>query len=350
MAVTFSPHVNNLSMYSLNSSFPTNITLDLRILATPPELPEVLAWVVVTGVVCFLGCFNNIVMLLATWPGKKTGNKSGLNLLVFNFIAANLLSCLVNIPAKIIMVQAKQSGTVIGVGVCGYVNTVHVVGWVAVNAADATLAFNRCVALFFPYSYRAWSTNVVNLAIVAGLWLTSFAVIMPMGFGYGGTFLILQSGQCGFRPLKSAFGTFLPVVAYIPLLVGLLASLLIVWKIYSMSGGEAVVGRDRSKMARMTNRRLKMAKILLLTFMWGATFNTVYALLNYAFPFVFEKWAQLNLWLLTSFAVQYSSTPVSLVSSFISAKQTGRETSKRSSANRQTGRQTARLLSTCTDM
>ncbi|OQV12180.1 hypothetical protein BV898_13522 [Hypsibius exemplaris] len=146
----------------VNRSNNTTTKLDLV-----PEIrtAELQAWMVVAFTLCIIGSFNNIVVLLITFPRSGRCKVAGLHTLIFHFICINLFLCLVDHPIRSGFVTAKYHGHIIQDSVCRYVHVFYNVGWIALSWADAALAVNRIIAMFFPHKYREWSSKSVNLVM-----------------------------------------------------------------------------------------------------------------------------------------------------------------------------------------
>ena len=119
---------------------------------------ELYYWTIVSFCLCIIGSFNNILVLLVTWP-RAGGSKVGLHMLILHFIAINLFMCLINHPIRTIMVVANQHGHRAPDGVCPFADFFFGIGWFALSWADAGLAINRVLALYVPHQHREWAST-----------------------------------------------------------------------------------------------------------------------------------------------------------------------------------------------
>ncbi|OQV12705.1 hypothetical protein BV898_13026 [Hypsibius exemplaris] len=118
----------NVSSFLQNRT--TNFTSKLKLSADKEA--ELSAALTVTAIISFSGALGNLLVLLVTWP-KTAARKSGLNLLIFQFVAANLFMCLVNIPTSVFMIQSQRDGLILPMGMCNYTQAFFTTGWTAVN-------------------------------------------------------------------------------------------------------------------------------------------------------------------------------------------------------------------------
>ena len=148
------------------------------------ERTELQAWGITTPILSFFGAFNNILVLMVTYP--QSGAKSGLNLLIFHFVAVNLWMCMVNVPVSVFFILAKRDGYFIPPNLCSYFQAIYGLGATLVNWTDSALAVNRCIALFLPHQYKSLTKNWLVGIMLMFIWLISLSGMLPMGFGVGG--------------------------------------------------------------------------------------------------------------------------------------------------------------------
>ncbi|OQV22584.1 hypothetical protein BV898_03409 [Hypsibius exemplaris] len=314
---------------SSHVSLPPNSTMDtplpLQVMSFPnlthARQTELIAWGTVTLSLSFLGAVNNLLVLLVTWP--DAGSKFGLNLLIFHFVAVNLFMCLMGIPISVILILLKRDGYFIPPNICNFFQAVYGLGATLVNWSDSMLAVNRCLALFIPHHYRSLTNKAATLAVLIFMWAIGLAGMLPMSFGVGGQLLLSDLGQCGTFPAVGRLGMFLmSLVSYFPFSVTGTGALLILLKMSGMArhrvvshvgasanngGAGAVRGR------KVILRHLKMAKILLLTFLWSAFCNMPWGVTVVVFPWLYRQNPVEILWLRTCFTCQYGFTPCILL-------------------------------------
>ncbi|OQV17323.1 hypothetical protein BV898_08572 [Hypsibius exemplaris] len=290
-----------------SSEIPVNGTAD----PAGPSNVEITAWMAVSVLLCALGAYTNLMALIATWP--RSADNCSLNLLVFHLVAANILTLLVNIPVKVIMVHVKVTlRCLLPEEICSYVNGFYIGGWFLIYWTDAALAVNRCFALYLPRHYMKHWTASMNRRLIPVIWLLSAACVIPTSLGYGGTMQMLSLGQCALRSANSAAGTFFKLAPYIPLTITGVCSVLLLFKTCPRSRTVVVID-VRNWVARDGVRRLKMAKTLLVTFMWNAVFNIAFGVFNFKFAHIHRDNPFAGLWLQPCMALQCAVTPCILL-------------------------------------
>jgi hypothetical protein len=274
---------------------------------TSVEQTELLTWVIFTAIISFVGAFNNILVLLVTWPRNR--GTSGLNLLIFHFVSVNLFMCFINIPVSVLMVEGHRAGYVVPSSICNYIQAIYNIVSGVTNWADASLAINRCIALFFPHNYRMWSTKYVNLSLMTFAWIVSSVAVLPMSFGIGGSMNLLPLGECAHQPYGFLGRCLTGLVVLAPFSVAGGGSALILWKSYKISRNRvAAISSDGNR--RVVLRRLRM---MLFTFLWTVICNVPSGVLILNLPSLFVRVPTTVLWLRTCSSTQYGFTPVSLL-------------------------------------
>ncbi|OQV22586.1 hypothetical protein BV898_03411 [Hypsibius exemplaris] len=301
--------LNHTAIYN-SSSFPSFPKL------AKAKQAELLAWICVTLIISLVGAFNNIVVLMATIP--KRGAKSGLVFLIFHFISVNLFMCLIAIPVSIVLILVKRAGIPLRPDSCIYFQAFYSTGAIVVKWADAGLALNRCVALFLPHRYKGWTTKTTTVGMVLFAWIPSLLAQIPLSFGVGGTLKLQELGQCAAIP-KGQLGSFLQTAlgTGVPLSLTGLGCVLIVIKVILMcrSRGHMIGPKNgpECKQARRMLRHIKMAKLLLVTFLWTALCNLPWAVVSSNYPSANSENPVSVLWLRTCFVIQYGLTPCILL-------------------------------------
>ncbi|OWA53942.1 hypothetical protein BV898_18366 [Hypsibius exemplaris] len=277
---------------------------------------ELTAWIATTLTISFVGALNNILTLRVTRSAKL--GKAGVNLLIFHFVAINLLMCLVTLPIAIFIMLAKRDGWFLPMTTCGYFNALFTTNLSVINWSDAGLALNRLVALYLPHRYKAWSSTAANRAIIMGSWLTSLGIALPFTFSAGGQGTILSVlGLCNITA-TGPLGAFLSsMITYVSYAISGTGSLLILWKCFGFSRlrtRDVVPDRSGNAAAkyRTTQRRLNMAKMLLLTFLWNGICAFPAYVINRIFPYLYGTNPVSVMWVRTLTVCQYAFTPVSL--------------------------------------
>ncbi|OWA53956.1 hypothetical protein BV898_18380 [Hypsibius exemplaris] len=282
----------------------------------PAKQAELTAWIAITLAICFFGTLNNIVLLRVTWPLKR--QKYGISLQLFHFVTVNLTMCLVTIPATVFLVHAKRNGWPIQSNACAFIHTLYSINLFLVNWADGGLAVNRFVALYFPHSYKSWSTTRVNAAVIGGSWAICIGSALPTTFSAGGQGMAMSAlGQCTVLP-TGALGAFLLISGvYFMSAISGVGSLLILWKCLRFRITTAPVVPDTHADAgvreRTAHRRLNMAKMLLFTFIWTFVCAVPGFVVVTRFPLFLRVNPVSGLWIRTCIACQYAFTPCILL-------------------------------------
>ncbi|OWA53947.1 hypothetical protein BV898_18371 [Hypsibius exemplaris] len=298
-----------------NSSNLSGVAATPLQLLSPAKQRELSAWIATTLIISFFGVLNNILTLRVIWSVKL--RKPGVSLLIFHFVAVNLLMCLVTLPTAILVVMGKRDGWFMIAGnSCSYFAVLYTINVSVVNWSDAGLAANRLVALYLPHRYRAWTRPAVSLAIILCCWLICVVIALPFTLSAGGQGTVRSGlGMCNITP-RGRFGDFLlSTHTYVPYAISGIGSLLILWKFFSVSrlrNGDVAPYRTGHVVARhrmRTQRRLNMAKIVLLNFLWSVVCAFPGYVINSAFAFLYYKDPVGVLWVRTSAACQYVFTP-----------------------------------------
>ncbi|OWA53948.1 hypothetical protein BV898_18372 [Hypsibius exemplaris] len=278
---------------------------------------ELTALVAITLTISLIGVLNNFLTLRVTWSAKL--GKAGVSLLIFHFVFTNLLMCLVTLPAASFIVLAKRDGWFIAGNTCRFYTTLYSINVSVVNWSDAGLALNRFVALYLPHRYKAWTSAAVNAAIITCCWLISIGITLPFTVSAGGLGTVMSPlGQCQITAI-GRLGTFLlAMVTYVPYAVSGAGSLLILWKCFGFSRLRARdVAPDRSGNPaaeyRRTRRRLNMAKMLVLTFLWSCICASPAYIITAMFASLYGTNPVSVMWGRTSTACQYAFTPCILL-------------------------------------
>ena len=109
-------------------------------------------------------------------PGRKPGAKERCWATI---IAVNLAVCLIILPIRVFVVAAKRNGYHIQLDTCKHMTPLFLMLLLVVHWCEASLALNRCVALYFPHYYRNWCSRIVNLLVIVGVWVVAVLVVCP---------------------------------------------------------------------------------------------------------------------------------------------------------------------------
>ena len=288
----FSSMFNNSSLYS--DPF-------FRFLS-PSKHTELGIWAAVTLLISLGGVVNNFLVLAATSPSKSDGQRvsSNFNLLISHYVAVNLVVCLFTQPTIVAMAMAKRSGYPVPSSLCSYVYTINGVLAGLTYWSDAGLAINRCVALFLPHHYKTLCTRKVNLFGIGFSWVVCCGAMLSYPLGYEGTRLVVNSlGQCSGTAKGGQYNVFGMLLTYLPYSIIGTGSLLMMWK--SVGVWQCLMCPSTSGSSVERNsvlRRLKMAKLLLATFLFSALCTAPsFVLTN--FPLLYVQNPVSILWLKT---------------------------------------------------
>ena len=307
--------MSSLNNSSANSSLQKGMSLHSFPDLSPAKNVELHAWAATLLVLCFIGSVNNVAVLIATWPKKS--HKAGLNILIFHFVTANLLMCLINLPISVFLVMAKQHGSALPEKICDFTITPLFIVTAVVEWCDVALAVNRVIALYFPLKYNAWTRPAVNFGIIAAIWVVSVFTVLPFPLRYAGNKTVLSPlGSCSLS-MDGRLGKFIAVVlGYITYVFTGFAALLLIGKSMHMTRKRrrAVQQQLQTDRFRETKRLTRSTKVLLLTILWSA----FWALLGYVavsrFAYLYATNPISMLWLKTFQACQFGFPPVRISS------------------------------------
>ena len=278
---------------------------------SPIESEELSAWIAITLTISAIGSVANITVLIATWP--KRSAKSALNLQIFHFVFLNLIICLITVPASVSLVVAKLYGYPVWPHSCNYLYLPYMVFPTLVNWCDAGLAVNRVIALYFPLKYRAWNSKRVSIIMMAGYWIICLAFVVPAAFGVDGAKIQANPlGLCVMVP-KGLYGKcFSAILLYIPYLITGVGVVLIVVKSVSLVRERRRVFQqaENNRRSRAIDRRLNLARMLLLTFLWTTVCMVPGVVIVYGMPNLYVTHPLISLWIRTITVCQYGFTPV----------------------------------------
>ncbi|OQV17383.1 hypothetical protein BV898_08488 [Hypsibius exemplaris] len=233
-----------------------------------------------------------------------------MTILIFHYVATNLFYEPHQHSHRHLPHSNRRDGHSIPANICNAIQVIYMTGAGVINWAEVALAANRCIALFLPHSYKVFTTKAINFLVIILAWVISLASCLPLSFGVGGVFRLLPLGQCMYMP-EGRLGDFMAALfSFVPYSFAGVGALMILCRSYDMSKVrvEAVKGaREKAQL-----RRLKMAKILLLTFLLSAVCPTPWGVLANNFPMTFLTNPVSVLWLRTAMACQYAFTPVRL--------------------------------------
>ncbi|OQV12178.1 hypothetical protein BV898_13521 [Hypsibius exemplaris] len=126
---------------------------------------------------------------------------------------------------------------------------------------------------------------------------------------------IQRLGQCGQSITNEAFQRLYVVATYTPHVIAGGGSLLIVWKAYFAARVRLnpSVNEWSEKTQRTLQRRLRMAKMLLLTFAWTMFCNVPYFVIVGQFAWLLDANPISGLWQQVASTSQYAFTPCILL-------------------------------------
>ena len=280
---------------------------------SPSKQAELTVWFAITLTLCCLGALGNMLVLFVTCPKRGPVTKSGVSLLIFHFTSLSFAMCLVNIPVTIFMILAKRDGhgVVDDTVSCGIIHTVFIINGALVNWSDLTLCANRCVALFYPYKYRALSTRKFNYLLIASCWVVTLAIALPMGTGVTGSMVLVPMGNCLLRSKGEREATiFASLVSYVPYGLNGMGSLAIIWKSHQLGRSRAVGPLMAASRLTPVGRRVRMAQMVMLVWVWSAVCSGPGILIVSKFPRLFATNPVSVLWLRTLLTLQYGLVPV----------------------------------------
>ena len=282
---------------------------------------QLLAWTAVTVTISSFGVFTNILVLLITWP--KATRTSRLNLLIFHYIAVNFIMCLLGMPTLAFELLAILHGHAIPSTLCRFTMAIYTVLSQVINWCDATLAINRCIAMFLPHNYQRLTSRPILGVMMALTWVASACPVVSMEVGIGGVDSVLPIGRCVYIPSRDALGHIYTVLIAAPYGLAGVGALLLLWKSirFSVGADNATTGPlpiadvARTNLAGQRKRlremkRRQMARALLGMFLWSGLCVVPWGVITVNFPYLYAREPVSLFWLRTSFACQYAVSPV----------------------------------------
>ena len=268
---------------------------------------ELLAWIIVIALLCFAGIITSILALIVTWPRRN--GLAGVSVLVWHLVLVTLLNCIIVFPSNIIIIQLTQSGHRLPHFTCPFLASFNAVLQRLVNWSEVSLAVNRVVALFTPHSYQAWTTKKVNICLILSIWLISSSIALPISLG--GLVRVGPLGQCtvALTIQKDAeYRDPFSIITYSPYAICGVGALSILWKVSFRSRMVSDGGVSRR---RVTSRRMKMAVVLVIVFVWNTACNLIAVVIVRFLPGLLASSPVSSLWFLVLLALMNATTPVS---------------------------------------
>ena len=270
------------------------------------EKALIFALCIAIGLLCLVGVCAGILALLATWP-RRTG-LSGVPLLVFHLVLTNLITIFFVYPSHIIMIQLTQNGFAPSPNVCLFLSPFDFALQNLVNWTEVVLALNRFVALFFPHHYRTWTRRSANVCLLVLVWLISASVAYPILIAR--LTRVSTLGQCMIdlsqhTPLRIP----LSIVTYTPLAVCGASAFTTLW---SACRRKRAVGGGEMATRKTALRRLKMAGMLLLVFVWNTTCYLISIVVSRYFGALWAHSVASWVWVRVISVTMYAATPVGI--------------------------------------
>ena len=265
---------------------------------------ELLAWSITMALICVIGVVIGILALLATWPGRR--GLSGVSVLVWHLVLVNFLNSLTWYPSYAATIHLTQVGHITNLKTCQFVAPFCVALQNVVNWSEVGLALNRFNALFFPHVYRTFTTNRVNLCHLTLVWLVGTSVVYPI---LSGNYVkVGPLGECGYAVFTRQLHLIpFSIINYMPFVVSGAGALTTLWK---TSRNSRVVGNGEMAHRRITLRRLRMAVLLVVVFVWNTACNVISIIVMRHFPGSLASSPVSRMWLRLVATIMYATTPV----------------------------------------
>ncbi|OQV11476.1 hypothetical protein BV898_14205 [Hypsibius exemplaris] len=274
-------------------------------------------WASVILLISFAGIICNAFLFLVIARSKRL--RAGTGFLILNLVFACLLASTVNYPLHALMVVGKTFWFPLPGSVCNYTHYIMSITAYANNWFEAFLGINRFVATVCPHGFRSWTSARVCLVISIFCWTFGAVTTLPFCFGMGAQFLVSDFGQCRGLVTSSlgvallSLNTYLPygivAIAIVPVLSKLFALQLAKWRSRMIARPEAIFG-ETSQQRALLRRRLTVARMLLLSFLFCLACNLPLSIASSFFTEAYGRIPLLSLWLRVFLVFQYAATPV----------------------------------------
>ena len=176
---------------------------------------------------------------------------------------------------------------------------------------------NRFIALCFPHRYKVLASRRVNRLSIAANWAFCVTAIVSYHFGFRENRLsVSRLGQCTPAGPVGRFNYLGVMMTYLPFSIVGLGVVLIVWKSVAFRCTKKSAVNEQglgSVEDKVMFRRLKMAKKLLVTFVWSALCSAPNFVIVTQFPQLTKHNPSLTLWVKTCLSMQFAFAPVRLL-------------------------------------
>ncbi|GAU92343.1 hypothetical protein RvY_04436 [Ramazzottius varieornatus] len=294
MTANYNPSVN----HTQNFSIPLTNTHELH------------AAFAVSTIVGLFGVLANLLLLIVIIRLVRHNPDSGSHVLIANLVLIYLLSCCPVLPMVSIPFALSIS---MPDAYCRYHSLfTYIVYWSA-NWTEACLGFNRVVAIYFPHKYSKYCNITVNCVLVALTWLLSLVMTTLVAF-FGGATRTVVFGQCEFNVKSRAGGVIIALNTFVPWALIALASIAVIWRalqVYLARKVEATGNPRSNAQYNSYRRRLQVAKMLLLSFIWGTLCKMPFFVTGAVNKMLFITVPLLNSWFKVIVIAEYAVNPKS---------------------------------------
>ena len=187
----------------------------------------------------------------------------------------------------------------------------------ATNWADATVALNRLIAIYFPFFYTTWISNVSLFCNIAFTLVISLAFTVLPVFGILGNYPLQASGACGFFPNGNWGVVFFTLTMYLPIVFQGVSYIILFSKTSYITfrrhgrvqafGGTSARKVNAEKIIR---QRTVLAKSFFAAYVWYCVLYLFAPVFGAVYPKLYYQ-TSVFLWLRTVTACGSAFTPVS---------------------------------------
>ncbi|OWA54547.1 hypothetical protein BV898_18947 [Hypsibius exemplaris] len=289
--------------------------------------PAVMAWKFLTGIVCAIGVFSNLLVLIILL--KTPILRKGAGRLVAHLLICHLVLCAAIFPTVLHYVDRASNAAITGIPVdcqaCRYRHPFHVTFNALVNWSEALLALNRLTAVLLPFHHRSLLRGgVVQYFGLTLVWLNAlyFGVAIS-GWEHFDLYKMTSIGTCAAVIKTDTLVSLLSFNFYGPFALITVAAVVIIGKMViskralrsgrvesSLKPGEAVVSPETShpNAVTMSKRQKRISLMMLVCFLFNLISQLPQCLLTLlGVSFRYPK-VTLYIWLLA--LVQYAAIPV----------------------------------------
>ncbi|XP_055337343.1 beta-1 adrenergic receptor-like [Paramacrobiotus metropolitanus] len=271
-------------------------------------------WFSTTMTICLFGTVS--IILLITVIISKKALRNGAGMLIFYLLCLELFQCSFMTPLKTITSFVIHQGIALPLIHCPTLQFFYIVTLQTRHWTELFLAVNRFVATIFPYQYKAWTGHRVIYSMIVLSVLIPALCNLPFYATDNPLFAkVPPVGNCGIRQSATQYYQIASVIGtYIPLL---LMGIIYVTLFVTISCRQKCLKKRRSEChvdsltaQRRVKRRLAVAKILFMAYLWYLVCFLPIPLIGTFKRTLYSKYSYIVLWLVTGVVCGTVATPI----------------------------------------